>query len=125
MIEAQSSAWVPRTVKPTSVLKVFIIQIEDNHGIDIANPKFLQELDFHHRLGLMLTKEHERTRDGTAGEHREIHAIGHHGRAEWKWAPTSYAKPLTFVSRIVVDPRFHAHVKPYKHGMPLAATRQW
>src|SRR5260370_20913368 len=47
-------------------------------------------------------KEHERTRGRAAGENGEIHAIGHHSRAEWKWAPASYAKPLTLVSRIIV-----------------------
>jgi hypothetical protein len=47
-------------------------------------------------------KEHERTRGRAAGENREIHAIGYHSHAEWKWAPASYAKSSTLVSRITI-----------------------
>lgn len=69
-------------------------------------------------------KAHERIRGRAAGENGEIHAIGYHSRAEWKWAPASYAKPLTRVSRIIIDPRFHAIVMLQKHATPLVASRQ-
>jgi hypothetical protein len=58
-------------------------------------------------------KEHERTRGRAVGENGEIHAIGYHSRAESKWVPASYAKPLTLVSRIIIDPRFHARQDGY------------
>jgi hypothetical protein len=124
MIEALAAVLVPRSFKPVSILKVFIVKIEHNHGVDVARPKLFWKLDFHHRPGLMLAKEHERTRGRAAGEDGEINAIGNYSRAEWKWAPASYAKPLTLLSRIIIDPRFHAIVMPQKRAMPLAASRQ-
>ena len=74
--EAKPFFWIPGTVRPVGVLKFLDIQIEDHHGIDIADPVAVRERQDSVGFPFGPVEEQQLHAGGSLGPDGEIHAVG-------------------------------------------------
>ena len=67
------------TIHAVAVFDLLLIEIEDDHGEDIAQLESFGEGDLHQRLSGPFFKEDQGAGGGVAGENSEIDAAGHDG----------------------------------------------
>src|SRR5258708_256369 len=70
-VEAVAVCGVPRTGEAEAVLDVFVIEVENDHGIDVAGAELVRERDLDHRAGFTATEQDERAAGGRAREDGE------------------------------------------------------
>ena len=79
--EAKPVLRVPGTVRPVGVLKFLDIQIEDHHGIDIADPVAVRERQDSVGFPFGPVEEQQLHAGGSFGPDGKIHAVGEDGGA--------------------------------------------
>src|SRR5262245_14780965 len=107
--------FIPWPGKAIAVFEVFIIQVEDDHRINVTDPKFTGKLDLHHRLLFVLSEQHQRARRSGAREDRKLNAIRYNSGSERKRSSASKPETLMFVRRVVIDAAFHSAVRLALH----------
>src|ERR1700733_7484797 len=107
LVEAVSGARIPRSGKTISVLQVLVIQLEYDHGIDVADAEFPRKLNFNERLRFVLAEEYQSARIGGAGEYGKIHSVWNDGGPEGKRTAPPEADAARLVRGVKIDAFFH------------------
>src|SRR5271165_5964324 len=108
-IEAVSVLFVPRSGEAIAVFQLFVIQIENDHAVDVADTKFARELNLGEGLRFPLAKEHQPTFFGRARKNGKVHATRNRCCPEGQRtaSPVTDATLFVRVSGIEINALFH------------------